>query len=110
MCSTGCWQPAAAAAAPETPTILKKSRRFMRSVMTRHALERRLHALRVLGTMTVDAPAHRQRRRCRAYADEDQEVVGQPRPCPRADGRHRLHGSMTDLALHAGAHVGLVRE
>src|SRR3989338_3282163 len=115
MCSPAPWQPAVAAAAPVAPTILKKSRRFIaaaaRSVVARDAVERRLLVLaRVLLAVTVDAPAHRQRRRRGAEAREVQQIVREARPRRGRERRHLLDFPVAGLALHAGADVGLVRE
>src|SRR5215510_7136039 len=82
------------------------------SVVTGHAIERRLPARRrrVLFTMTVDAPAHRERRRRRLQPDEIQEIVRQARPVLRRVGGHVLDRPVTRLALEACANVSLVRE
>src|SRR4029077_1929363 len=73
--SLACWQPPDAAAAPDTVTILKKSRRFIYrvlrigaarahrlrfSMVASHAVERRMFAGRlVLLAMALHAPTHR---------------------------------------------------
>src|SRR5262249_55266645 len=79
--SLACWQPPTAAAAPDTETILKKSRRFMSSLSSMvagHAIERRVPgSLRVLLAVALDAPAHGQGRRRGSEADEVQEIDGQ---------------------------------
>src|SRR4029453_2228841 len=82
--SVACWHPAVAAAAPDAVTILKKSRRFTGrsvSMVACHAVERRVPARRrVLFSVAVDAPAHRERG-CRSLeADQIEKVVRQTRP------------------------------
>src|SRR5262245_23565788 len=78
--------------------------------MTRHTVERRLAALRLLRAMTVHAPAHRERRRRRTEPDEADEVVHHAGAGLRGDGRHALDGPVTRLARQLGADVRLVRE
>src|SRR5438552_14992967 len=112
--SVACWQPAAAALAPVVATILKKSRRFMGSVLpsvvTGDAVERRVHAaLGVLVAMAVDAPAHRQRRLSGTQAHQVQQIVGQA--LAGADGGVRSHGldrAVARLAPQLRAQVRLV--
>src|SRR5215831_17263606 len=113
--SLACWQPPLAAAAPDTVTILKKSRRFMApllsSMVADHAVERSVpRVLRVLLAVALDAPAHRQGRRRGPEAHQVQEVDRQRRSRVGRVGRHRLDGPVTSLALEARADVGLVRE
>src|SRR5689334_2649837 len=107
-------QPPVAAAAPVPATILKKSRRFMgagASVVTRDAVERGVGIPRgVLLAVTVDTPAHAQRRRRHAKARHIQKVVRDRGTRLGRDGRHRLDGAMTGLASHAELDVGFVRE
>src|SRR5262245_3220681 len=77
MVSPVCWQPAVAAAAPEVVMILKKSRRFMGSVVAAHAIEGSLGSCRrVLLPVAVDAPTHRQRWRRRSQPDQVEQIVG----------------------------------
>src|SRR6267142_1075453 len=134
--SLACWQPPVAAAAPDTVTILKKSRRFSYrrlqpgsnggwrvidtggsvrsfagSMMAGHAVERGVpRGFCVLLAVAFDAPAHRQGRRRGLEAREVQQVDRQARAGLGREGRHGLDGSVTPLALEARADMRLVRK
>src|SRR5262252_8440913 len=86
-CSAAGPQPAAAAAAPVVPMILKKSRRFIASsVVTRDAVQGRSRPARgVLGAVTLDAPAHAQRWCGRMHTHEIEKIPGETRARPRGD-------------------------
>src|SRR4029453_14823558 len=81
------------------------------SMVTRHAVERRLPSLRlVLFAMAVDAPAHRERRGRGTQPDQVLEIVDERRSRPRTDDPHLLDGAVAALTGEPGLHVGLVRE
>src|SRR3989442_6668809 len=80
-------------------------------MVTGHAVERRVLAgRRVLSPVTVDAPAHRERRRRGSRAHEVQEVDRQARTRLGREGRHGLDRAMARLALVPRAHMRLVLE
>src|SRR5438309_8252060 len=67
-------------------------------------------ARRVLLTVALDAPAHRESPRRRFESDEDLQIVEQCRSGVGPDDAHALDGAVAGLARDGKAHVRRVRE